>query len=244
MLVPDFREAAKACEVVAKAFRLLKGRPAMQFLSERRMRRMAFTKAGREPQLAAVSDLCELDMDDRWALDDAVLEMLGVKNKRERDGLIDRLYAYLREFFEGVRQKEEKAIENKNRSKRRGAISASEIAAEILKEIKDHDGQLLRSYADFLDVARPFNTLDLPADGRPEVHDDMFAPHGSVRFMKGRKQISILPTKTREQAALVAFIAAHGVRGLTRVPFDADNCARLRKRYDDFIGKRVSDFGR
>jgi hypothetical protein len=111
-----------------------------------------------------------------------------------------------------------------------------------LSEIKDNNGQYLRSYSDFLDMDRPFNTFDLPADGIPEVHDDMFAPQGSVRFMKGRKQISILPTKTREQAALVAFIAAHGVRGLTRVPFDPQDCASLRKRYEAFIGDRARRF--
>ena len=81
----------------------------MQFLSERRLRRMAFTKKGREHELGNVSDLSELDMDDRRALDDAILEMLGVKNKRDRDDLLGRLYSYLREFFEHVRQKEEKA---------------------------------------------------------------------------------------------------------------------------------------
>jgi hypothetical protein len=170
--------------------------------------------------------------------------MLGVTNKRERDSLTDRLYAYLREFFEGVRQKEEKAIDNKNRSKRKGLASPGEIAMEILAEIKNNHGQLLRSYGEFLDVTRPFNTFDLPPDGIPEVHDDMFAPQGSVRFMKGRKQISILPTKTREQATLVAFIAANGVRGLTRVPLGPQDCASLRKRYGAFIEDRARRFRR
>jgi hypothetical protein len=226
MPVPDPRGPASndALEQVSEAFRCLKRRPAMQFLSERRMRRMAFTKAGRESRLAKLSDLCELDMEDRRVLDEAVLKMLGVKSKRERDGLIDKLYAYLRELFEGARQKEEKAIENKNRSKRKGALAPSELAAQILAGVKDSDGHLLRSYRDFFDMTRPFNTFDLPANGIPEVYEDMFAPHGSVRFTKGRKQISILATKTREQAALIAFIAAHGIRGLTRVPLDSQDC--------------------
>jgi hypothetical protein len=88
-------------------------------------------------------------------------------------------------------------------------------------------------------MSRPFSTFDLPAAGIPEVHDDMFAPQGSVRFMKGRKQIFILPTKTREQAVLIAFIAAHGVRGLTRVPLSPHDCASLGKRYGSFIEGRA-----
>jgi hypothetical protein len=78
MPVPDPRAAKPAVlEKVATAFRVLKERQAMQFLSERRMRQMAFSKAGRSSELEQLSDLCELDMDDRRSLDDAVLEMLG-----------------------------------------------------------------------------------------------------------------------------------------------------------------------
>jgi hypothetical protein len=210
----------------------------MQFLSKRRLRRMAFIKMGDEQGLDAVSDLSELDMDDRGALDDAVLEMLGVKNKRERAALIDRLYGYLREFFEDIRCKEEKAIANKNKSKRRVSFPPAQIAAEIIVEVKKEHGNLLRSYSDFVDMNRPFSTFDLPAAGIPEVHEDMFHPSGSVRFMKGRKQLNILPTKTREQAALVALIATHGVRGLTRVPLDAQECIILMQRYEKFINDR------
>ena len=204
MPVPSPAQATEtASKIVAQAFRALKNRSAMQFLSERRMRRMAFTKTGRDAALDAMSDLSELDMEDRRNLDNAVLEMLGVKAQRERGEIINSLYSYLREFFEGVRQKEEKAIANKNRSKRKAALSPDEIAGEILAEIKDGQGSLLRSYSDFVDVSRPYSTFDLPAVGVAEIHEDIFAPDGSVRFMKGRKQIALLPTKSREQAALL-----------------------------------------
>ncbi len=240
MLVPDPAQAkVKACDDVAKAFKALKGRPAMQFLSKRRLRRMDYIKAGREKELAGLSDLSELDLDDRRALDDAILEMLGVKSQRERNDLIDRLYAYLREYFEDIREKEEKAIANKNRSKRKGAASPPELANQLLADIRDKHGRLLRSYSDFLDVSRLYSTFDLPVVGVAEVHTDMFAPQGSVRFMKGRKQIAIMPTKTREQAALVALIAAQGIRGLTRVPLDPQECIELGNRYEAFVKDRA-----
>jgi methylase of polypeptide subunit release factors len=243
MLVPNPNQVTpRVCKSVAQAFQALKDRPAMQFLSERRMRRMAFANSGRKADLKALSDLSELDMADRCALDNAVLEMLGVKRQRERDDLINELYAYLGDFFEWIRQKEEKAIANKNKAKRKAATLPAELAAQILAEIKDTYGQLLRSYADFLDLNRPFSTFDLPATGVPQVHEDMFAPHGSVRFMKGRKQISIVSTKTPEQAALVVVIATHGRRGLTRVPFDPKDCVSLKKRYETFIDDRSKRF--
>src|SRR6202040_2051035 len=97
MPVPDPRCAQPAllCKVDA-AFRVLKERQAMQFLSERRMRRMAFSKTGRDAALEEISDSSELDMDDRRKLDEAVLEMLGVKTQRQRGEIIEKLYSYLR----------------------------------------------------------------------------------------------------------------------------------------------------
>ncbi len=156
MPVPDSRgRPPSVLRKIAEAFGNLKKRPAMQFLSERRLRRMAFAKSGREAELQALSDLTELDMADRRALDDAILEMLGVKSQRERDGLISGLYAYLGEFFEGIRQKEEKAIANKNKAKRKAAFSPAELAAQILAEIKDNQGQLLRKQIYMLPTKTP-----------------------------------------------------------------------------------------
>jgi len=69
---------------VASAFEKMKDREALQFLPERRMREMAWTQAGRAKELKDLSGLCELDMRDRRALDDAVLQMIGVSSKKHR----------------------------------------------------------------------------------------------------------------------------------------------------------------
>ena len=239
MPVPDPRGSnPDALLRVSSAFEKMKERPALQFLSERRMRRMAYTKAGRERELQDVSDISELDMDDRRALDDAVLEMLGLGNARARKALLDGLYDHLREFFENARQKEELAISNKNRSKRKAALSPNEIARQILAEVKSGQGHLLRAFRDFVDANKPTTALDLPASGLAEVHEDIFAREGSVKFLKGRKQIALVPTKNREQAALVAMIALRGVRGLIRIPLDAGDCVEVRKRYEKFVADR------
>jgi hypothetical protein len=202
------------------------------------MRQMAFTKGGREERLDALSDTSELDMDDRRTLDEAVLEMLGVKAQRDRKQLLDNLYAYLREFFEGARLKEEIAIANKNRSKRKAALTPPEIAAEILSEIRDKKGHLLQPYQSFVDMEKPYSTFYVPHVGIAEVHEDIFEPHGSVRFMKGRRQISLLSVKSREQANLISVIASRGVRGLVRVPLESRDCANLQRRYEAFLKGR------
>lgn len=238
MLVPVLAANTAAQAKALGAFKRMIARPTLQFLSERRMRRMSYLKSGRERDLEELSDLSELDMADRRELDDAVLAMLGVENMKARNALSDRLYIYLREFFEDVRQKEELAIANKNRSKRRSTLSPSEIGNQVLGDIKSNHGHLLRHFRDFVNLDQPYITLDLPAVGEPEVHEDIFARDGSVRFLKGKRQISLVPTKNREQAALVASIALSGVRGLTRVPLDPNECSGLKDRYEKFIRDR------
>jgi hypothetical protein len=199
---------------------------------------MTYVNTGRDQELDNVSDISELDMEDRRELDDSVLQMLGVRSAQERKKLLDDLYAYLREFFEAIRQKEELAIVNKNRSKRKAAPSPAEIARQVLAEVKDHQGNLLRPFRNFVDLNEPYVTLDLPAGGLPEVHEDIFARDGSVRFVKGRKQIALVQTRNREQATLAALVALHGTRGLLRVPLHAGACAELKKRYERFLVDR------
>lgn len=57
--------------------------------------------------------------------------------------------------------------------------------------------------------------------------------------MKGRKQLAIVPTKTPEQAELINLIAAHGVRGLVRVPLDPKDCQALKQRYEMLLEDRA-----
>ena len=153
---------------MAQAFENLKQRQALYFLSERRLRHMAYTQAGKERELEKLSDQCELDMDDRRELDDAVLEMLGVQPAEQRQALIDELYDYLREFFEVTRQKEEKAIINKNKARRLVLVRPAEVAAQILAEIKEDHPDLLRRYdPDFLNLNQPWIPTTFPPKDNP-----------------------------------------------------------------------------
>lgn len=237
MLVPDASPEGESQQArVADAFEKLSKRSTLYFLSERRLRRMAYLQAGKEAELERLSDLCELDMADRRELDDAVLEMMGETSPERRKELIDRLYAYLREFFEQVRQKEEKAIANKKRAKRRGAAKPSEVAAEILAEIKAKEPHLLQAYdPGFLDPSKPYDTYELPSVGEPS--QGPLAPH-IVEFRRGKKLIGAVHTKNTAQDDLLVFLARSGVRGLVRVPHDEEECRRVYERYSDFAGRR------
>ena len=239
MLVPDPTDTPEpAQERVALAFEKLKQRHALYFLSERRLRHMAYTQAGKERDLEKLSDQCELDMDDRRELDDAVLEMLGVQSPEQRQALIDELYDYLREFFEVTRQKEEKAIINKNKARRLVLVRPAEVAAQILAEIKEDHPELLRRYdPDFLNLNRSLDTYDLPAEGQPQELRDLYHDRGVV-FMKGKKCIATIDTHMPEQDPLIILLAKSGIRGLVPIPHEKDECQRVLQEYGDFIRRR------
>jgi hypothetical protein len=240
MLVPDPRKAKPSqLAKVIDSFRLLKQRKALMFLSERRLREMSFTKSGKKSELDNLSNESELDMLDRRELDDAVLELLGLESPQRRQELIDELYSYLREYFEFTRQKEEKAIINKNKAKRRGPARPGEIATQIFKDITENNPHLLRQYdSDFLDRSKPFDTFEIPAEGTAEVFSDMFTEHG-VRFMKGAKRrVALVETTNQVQDELLVLVANSGVRGLVRLPHEDGECQRVLQEYEKFINQR------
>jgi hypothetical protein len=199
---------------------------------------MAYTQAGKTDQLGELSDLCELDTEDRRDLDDAVLEMIGVESKQQRSELLERLYDYLREHFDLTRQKEERAIENKKRAKRRGPAKPSEIAAQIFREIQEKEPHWLHKYdPDFIDINKSFDVFELPEKGDPEIYENLFVKHG-VKFAAKKRDIEIIRTKTASQAPLVCLVAESGQRGLLRFPHEESECHAVLERYGEFVRNR------
>jgi hypothetical protein len=238
MLIPNPSNASE-CKIqkVVETFTKLKKRNALQFISERRLRKMAYARKGKAEELESLSDLCELDMSDRRELDDAVLELLGVNSKQRRNELIGELYSFLREFFELTRQKEEKAIINKNKSKRRSRVKPEEIAAQVFEEIKSSYPQMLRQYdPDFLDKQRPFDTFELPTEGEPEPYKDLFKQ--GVIFKKGKRRVGFIEWKNTAQGDLIIKNANTGIRGFVRFPREEDECKRVLNQFSGFIERR------
>jgi len=240
MLVPNPEVASEAQrKQLATAFDQMKQRKALQLLPERRMRDMAYRRAGREDELDSLSTVSELDTADRRQLDDAVLKMIGVKSKKRRNELLDELCGFLREFFEWTRQKEEKAIINKNLSKRRGRLKPADVAAQVFEEIRSSETWLLQQYdTDFLDKEKPFETYDIPDEGVARPSSDMFTGNGLV-FVKGKRQnTGHVQTRFKVQDDLVTLAVEEGNRGLLRVPHTEAECTKVLNEYRDFIERR------
>ncbi|NDV20379.1 N-6 DNA methylase [Pseudodesulfovibrio sp. JC047] len=239
MLVPDYSKASKSsAKRIGNAFSKMKNRKAMNFLSEKRLRRMAYLAKGKDAELELLSDECELDMADRRELDDAVLEMLGEKSKERRETLLSEIYEYVGQHYEQTRQMEEKAIANKKTAKRCTPATSLEIGTQIFEEIVKNHSRLLQKYdPDFLDRKKPFDTYELPTAGLANPHKSLLVDHG-VEFVKGKKVLKVVELKESSQVPLVILIASAGTRGLIRVPHHKEDCKLLHKRYQQFVARR------
>jgi type I restriction-modification system DNA methylase subunit len=241
MLVPDPRKAtADDRRRVAEAFRAMKDRKALGFVSERRLRRLKYEQQGKIDELNQLDDRTELDMPDRWKLDDAVLRLIGVADKDERKKLLDKIYAHLRQHFEWTRQKEEQANRNKKLAKKKAPAGPAALAAEVIEQIKREHPNLMRSWQRHFLMDEPtFDTYELSIEGEPELIDDLIHAN-TLRFRKGRQTVCDVEARTPEQAALLIALAGAGVRGLVRVPHDGEKAAQLHRRFAEWWESRMA----
>lgn len=239
MLVPDPRQATITHQQkVVKAFNKMKERIVLSFLSEKRLRRMSYTEKGKEAELSGLSDETELTQSDRRELDNAVLEMLGISSAIERTKIMKLMYSYLADFFEWTRQKEEKAIQNKNQVKRRQGVRLSDIARELFEQIKENNGAILRSYDNFLDHSQPFDTYEVPKDGKPERLDNLFQQH-AIEFLSKAQASLVVETRSEAQRELLLLVVQQGTRGFIRIPLDDVSCQNLYSQYSNFLRQRA-----
>jgi len=96
---------------------------------------------------------------------------------------------------------------------------------------------LLRRYdPDFLDLARPYDTLELPAEGIPHPLKDtnpLLYDRGVV-FMKGKKPIAKADSAIPAQDPLIILLVRSGVQGLVRLPHEPAECKRVWQEFADF----------
>lgn len=239
MLVPNpYRVTANIRRRLEDAMEQIANRKVLGCVSQRRLRRLTYTLSSKQRLLNQLSDETELDMKDRRELDDAVLELIGIKSRKVRSEIIESLYGHLKDYFEQLRQKEEQAILNKSRARHRGQMRPAELAEQICQEIEDREPRWFMQYErNFLDPARPENVFDLPNEGEPELLDSMFDEIG-VAFRRGKKLVEVVRTRHLGQAELVEFVAKTGVRGLVRFPYEEKDCRRVRHEYEKYHYER------
>ncbi len=178
-------------------------------------------------QLAAkpISLPAELQQPDRRELDDAVLEMIGVTDRGQRGRILDELYLETARHYRQVRIVEVQKQVQRAGSQRR--FTADDLAGSIWDSLTDDEkGLPLAEWLKTLSGKR--QAVDIP-DGKAKAlgKGDMFSPAG-VDFAQG-KTIRHETYANPEQAALVAQLAGHEIRGHVELPADELTCGQWRQ---------------
>lgn len=243
MLVPDVRSStSEQRKKIVAAMKKMATRSPLNLISPREFNRTKHELKGEHTKLAQLSDESELTQPDRRELDHAVLEMLGVEDKQERNQLLDAMYKHLRAHFIEVRRKEEKANENKKKAKKKGRGSAGAMAETVMEQLRRDHPEVFRWYpSHFIDreimIRGLFDTFEVPPGGEPEVAE-LLGGQTLVIIRKGKRKLAELHAESPAQARLLATLISNGLHGLVSVPHNEPDCEPVRQRFLGWIGSR------
>jgi methylase of polypeptide subunit release factors len=250
--LPDPRDAPDAvAKKLRDAFARLCERKAGSMLEEAFSERLS---SGRIKKLAEnpVGLPNELKMADRRDLDLAVFELLGVKDAREREKLVDELYYETTNHFRQIRIVEVQKQEQRAKSDGR-EFRTDELATDLWDSLHEEDklslaAWLTKQVAHGVPVSIPEGEARLP-----DASDFLEASTVFFRLPGADKSpFKPLQLQSRPHAELVHFASQHGIHGNFALP-KTQNAARelftnatarfkkLTGKADELARSRTSD---
>jgi hypothetical protein len=179
----------------------------------------------------------ELHQRDRRDLDDAVFELLGVSDTKERDELVGRLYEATAQHFREIRVVEIEKMQQRAKSNNQ-RFNVHDLAADVWDAAALADATPLAEWAS---QYRGSNVLvDIPED-RPAVlsPSPMFDPD-TVYF--GRSRQTHVDCPSHAQAELIVRLANLGVSGKVKLPANTGPCFQLLDRVNVRLDKALARF--
>jgi hypothetical protein len=167
----------------------------------------------------------ELKQTDRQILDDAVLELIGVKTEAKRKELLAELYEETAKYYRYQRTQDIQATINRANANRK-QMSPRDLAASVWDSLTPEEKG--EPVAAWIKTRWPNNVTVTIPDGKPSARgaDDMFNP-ASVSFKQGATTVE-KSYANPAQAALVADLAAQEFRGEIIIPETAQACQDCR----------------
>ena len=220
--VPDPRRTSPAvAEKLTKALEKLNKRPSgrlvEQVLLDCHSYERALDLASRPVALPE-----ELTASDRRELDDAVFELLGVKNAAERRALVDRLYVEVATHFRSIRVTEIQKMEDRAHGSKQ-EFKTEEFAADAWDALAIEDVQPAADWLRQRSTSH-IEAYDIPADRPVELDESSIFEAETVYFGRRRKRHIVCPSV--EVAQLVATLAEMGFSGNCLLPNQARVCFR------------------
>lgn len=201
MLVPDPRKASPELQKrIGNAFASLRKRPIGKLVDVD------------STQMGPTGDLAEPD---RQALDDAVLELLGVSSPTERLALRNELYREITVLYRSIRTAEKRMQEFRGQSARAGTLTPRAIAEEIWGSLDPKPAsQTLQGRV----ASEPAETIDLPK-AKALISNSLFNPN-SLEI--AGKYIAL---GSMERARFAKALSDMGISGKVPIPISPQVCA-------------------
>ncbi|MBM4037227.1 MAG: hypothetical protein FJ290_01825 [Planctomycetes bacterium] len=237
--VPDPRGVdERVAGKILAAFERMCERPAGRLLEEELMECHSPERA-REIAKRPIVLPVELRQPDRRALDDAVFEMLCVKDPAERARLIDQLYEETARHYRQIRVVEIEKMEQRSKTKAR-RFRPDELAADAWDAAQLEDTQPLREW--LMDQPGTTKEVRLPEGGNVQLPpaEHMFDAK-IVYFGKGRE--AHVECATRAEAELVARLGSLGSSGPVSLPPTGAGCSALLAALDARVAQARAGLG-
>ncbi len=179
----------------------------------------------------------ELQQSDRRDLDDAVFELLGVADPKERHELIDRLYEATAKHFRDIRVVEIDKMEQRAKSDNK-RFSVHDLAADIWDAAELEDAMPLAQWIG--QQAGSDLPVTIPEEKPAVLVENPLFGDNTVYFGKARDVH--LTCQSRGQAELVARLANLGVSGEVNMPAGLAACMKLLARINVRLDKAMERF--
>ena len=165
----------------------------------------------------------DLAQADRQALDDAVLELLGIADSDERAALRAELYAEITALYRSIRAAEKRMNKFKARTNNRGKVTAHSIAAEIWETLEAKPR--LQSLPDYA-AGYASETITLPP-GKARVVNNLLNAHSL--FVNGEH----IALETPERVQYAKTLSELRLFGLVTVPNSPEVCKTALQKYHE-----------
>lgn len=178
----------------------------------------------------------ELALPDRQQLDDAIFELLGITDAKERAALRHQLYEEITKLYRHIRVAERKMQRYRSETARGGQVSAQSIATEIWESIETPFNY--RTPIDFIPKGTRTEEFDLPAGRARIIKGNWFEPD--------RVQVNgkLLELNDPVRCQFVKELNDIGITGSIRVPVQPAICQLALSKYHTYVEQTTDEFTR
>jgi len=185
----------------------------------------------------------EFELPDRRELDDAVLELLGIEESQEREALRERIYHAIETDYRAIRERELIAQKDRARSKRKGRVTAGDLAHDIWESEKANL-KLLEFPRDFTLGRRNTFGFDLPS-GKVEVGHAMMetgrhVAAGSIRV--GGPSGTVHPVGSVPKCEFLLAASECGRYGVIEIPKNDSDCESAVREFRNYVADLQTRF--